>query len=229
MNNTKKNHVPFGKQKFGVGGTKINFTSGFLGILFMASLVLACSKEGEIGPIGPQGPRGQQGQQGETGTQGPAGPEGGQGDQGPAGTKGDQGDPGTANVIYSEWFPSNFTDPTNSPTASFEIIAPEITEEIRDTGVVLVYGKRSIHVYSLPDTFTNEHWYFQLNDQNLDHLLIWVETTDGTNISTPFFNFGVFRYVIIPGGVPSAGKSTSDQDYTKMSYESIVERFNIQY
>ncbi|NHF60300.1 collagen-like protein [Flavobacteriaceae bacterium TP-CH-4] len=155
--------------------TKLRFTQRFFSILFIAGLLVACSKDGVDGPIGPQGPQGEQGPQGpqgpagqdgealgvpgpqgepgETGPQGPQGPQGEQGEtgpQGPAGPQGEQGETGTANVIYSGWIDSELANNVISTSASFSIDAPLMTQGIIDTGVILVFGK------SKPNPVTND-------------------------------------------------------------------------
>lgn len=95
----------------------VKITRRFLGILLIGGLLTACSKDGDIGP------------QGETGPEGDVGPEG------------PQGQPGTANVIYSEWIDTEFSDPINATGAGFDIEAADITQEILDQGTILVFGR----------------------------------------------------------------------------------------
>ena len=95
---------------------------------FTAFVLIACSKEG---PAGPQGP------------QGTAGPQGTQGAQGTPGTPGAQGPQGNANVISKTYSSTNYT--WNKETIlginfrTIQIPVPEITAEIMNTGMVLVY------------------------------------------------------------------------------------------
>lgn len=220
--------------------TKMRFIRRFFSVLFIACLLLACDKDGVEGPIGPQGPQGQQGEagpqgsegvdgeaQGVPGPQGANGADGADGVDGQAGADGQDGATGTANVIYSAWIPSDFPDPINANFDQWEIIAPELTQEIHDTGVILVYARVGTLIYKLPDSYfgtIQEHWNFRLLDINDPLIAIRVHSIDGGNIGTPFLN-GDFRYVIIPGGVSASGKSSLD--YTQMSYKEIAERFNI--
>lgn len=226
-----------------------------LSILFIASLVFACSKDGEMGPIGPEGPQGEQGppgpkgdpgvdgttanqgEQGPQGEQGEQGPKGEQGEQGPKGEQGEQGpkgNTGTANVVYSDWIPSDFPETINNDFDQWEMFAPELTQEVHDTGVVLVFSRRGTTIYPVPNTFfesIREHYEFRLLDINDNLIAVRVFSTDGGNIGSPFLN-GDYRYVIIPGGIPSntgpvLGSKSKRVDYTKMSYEEIAERFNI--
>ncbi|WP_236262832.1 collagen-like protein [Aggregatimonas sangjinii] len=220
--------------------TKMKFIRRFFSVVCIASLLLACEKDVVEGPVGPQGPQGEQGEpgpQGADGVDGEAqGVPGPQGEQGPPGTDGvdgadgqdgEQGEPGTANVIYSDWIPSEFPDPINDTFDQWEIFAPELTQEIHDTGVILVYARIGTLIHQLPDSFftgVQEHWNFRLLDINDDLIAIRVHSINGSNIGTPYLN-GDFRYVIIPGGISASAKSSLD--YTKMSYEEIAERFNI--
>src|SRR5689334_19830301 len=58
--------------------------------------------------------------------------------------KGDDGPPGTANVRYSEWFtPSPWKKDTLFGIYGFNYIkaAPDITQNILDSGAVLTFGK----------------------------------------------------------------------------------------
>jgi hypothetical protein len=237
----------------------MKFTRRFFATLFVASLLIGCSKdsvEGQPGPQGiqgeqgPQGPKGDQGEQGEPGSstgQGDQGEPGEQGEQGATGPQGPKGDPGqdgqdgedgangedgetgTANVIYSEWFDGDFdTDITNGFDV-FEVDAPEITQEVLDTSVIFVFARSNTGAYFLLpvsfEGFLDENYWARII--NAGTLQIGVEGMNGNNnIGEPFLN-NLFRYIIIPGGVPSSGKSVTSQDYTKMSYEEIADLFDI--
>jgi len=79
--------------------TKMKIMRRFFSVLFIASLILACSKDGDIGPLGPQGSQGEQGpkgDKGDPGQDGTAANQGAQGEQGPTGPKGDPGEDGAA-------------------------------------------------------------------------------------------------------------------------------------
>ncbi len=212
--------------------------------------------EGPIGPQGPQGeqgvagpqgpsgedgealgvpgPQGEQGEQGPSGAQGEAGPAGPQGPQGEDGTDGmdgqdgQQGQTGTANVIYSDWIEGGFETDISDGFDTFLITAPEVTQTILDTGVILVFANSNTNtIYQLPVTFflnLNENYWFRVI--NVGTINIGVEGVEGNNaIGNPFLN-NQFRYIIIPGGVAASGKS-SKIDYSKMSYKEIIAHFNI--
>jgi len=185
----------------------------FLSILFIVGLVAACSKDGDQGPIGPQGAQGEQG---------PAGP------QGEDGQDGADGETGTANVIYSDWIVSEFEDDIIATASSFNVDAPELTQEIMDTGVILSYGKdefafNGTAVYQLPYIDDDNQYFIRLSE--LGMVRFRISSLDGTSIGTPFFE--EYRYIIIPGGNPTTAKSTDAVDYSKMTYEVVIAYFNI--
>lgn len=226
----------------------MKITNRLFVMLCIAGLIFSCSEE-EEGLIGPQGPMGEQGIQGpegpagedgqdgealgvpgpegEQGPQGPAGSDGEDGAQGPAGPQGEQGETGTANVIYSDWIASEFPASINSDFDQWEMFAPELTQEIHDTGVILVYARKGTLIYPVPVTFfgtVDENWNFRLLDINDTLIAIRVNSTDGGNIGEPFLN-GDFRYILIPGGVAASGKSSID--FSKMSYDEVTAYFKI--
>ncbi len=183
-------------------------------IFLLTVLALSCSAEdGEDGVIGPQGEQGQPGEDGEDGA---------------------QGETGAANVIYSDWIPDEFPIPPDPPmdetTATFLVNASELTEEIKNNGVVLVYARRasgptSFAIAQLPNTIyapVNHQYFFEYNSLN-ENLSIRIVHTEGGAIGYPIYR--EYRYVLIPGGFPTSGKSSVD--YSKMSYEEIIAHFNI--
>lgn len=232
----------------------MKITNRLIGMLCIAVLLLGCTKEegtmglqgpmGEQGIAGQQGPAGEdgqdgealgvpgpQGEQGEPGADGAQGPQGEQGEagaQGPTGLQGEQGETGSANVIYSNWIASEFPSSINSDFDQWEMFAPELTQEIHDTGVILVYARKGNLIYPVPVTFfdtIDESWNFRLLDINDTMIAVRVHSVNGGTIGQPYLN-GDFRYILIPGGVVSSGKTTS-ADYSKMSYDEITSHFNI--
>lgn len=199
-------------------------------------LFIACSKDGEQGNTGAQGIQGEsgvKGADGQDGEQGLSGEDGADGADGQNGTDGTQGETGTTNVIYSEWFPSQFPDDIVGGNYSFPINTPELTEEILATGVVLVYSRRinlgGIPVVrQLPITIfesVQQSYHTQiLIDDNISISFV-VRSIDGSPVgSTPYDSF---RYVLVPGGIPSSGKSNAI-DFTKMTYEEVAAHFGIE-
>ncbi|WP_157491673.1 collagen-like triple helix repeat-containing protein [Maribacter thermophilus] len=198
------------------------FTKQLLSLLFISSMLIACSKEdGEDGAIGPQGPQGEQGIPGEDGA------------DGADGEQGEKGDTGTANVIYSGWITSGFEANILDDSATFDIEAPSLTQEIIDEGAVLVYGRTTgidSDVLPLPIYIptTHESYYHRL--EGVGQIQIRVVTDDSSLIGSTLFSD--YRYILIPGGVEASngiggitGKSSTD--YSNMSYEEIVAQFNI--
>ncbi|WP_109699581.1 lipoprotein [Chitinophaga deserti] len=96
-----------------------------------ALMLAACSKEGPAGPAGPQGQQGNPGAQGTPGA------------QGPQGTPGTPGTNGNANVIVKTFSSTAYT--WNKETIlginyrTIQVPVPEITADIINTGMVLVY------------------------------------------------------------------------------------------
>ncbi len=189
--------------------TKMKFTKRFFSVLFIASLMMACSKDdGKDGAVGPQGVQGEQG------------PAGGQGEPGA------DGETGSANVIYSDWIVSGFENDIMSDFATFSIDAPLLTDEIINNGVVLVYGRNGSIVYPIPATFPSieEAYYIRIPVAG-GTLQIRVYSLDGSDVGSTLFD--EYRYILIPGAT-SAGKSATSKDFSKMTYEEIVEHFGIE-
>ncbi len=184
------------------------------------SIVLITSCSSDDGEDGAQGPQGEQGEQGATGPQGP------QGDQG------EQGEPGTANVMYSDWVNTELGNSIATSSASFDIDAPEIDPDMLNFGTILVYGRRidaidGNTVYQLPMVFgaaRQQSYFFVATDGNIR---ISVHANEeGDTVGDGTF-LAQYRYVLIPGGVSTSGKSGSDMDFSKMTYEEVVDYFNI--
>ena len=181
------------------------------------ALIWSCSPEdGEDGTIGPQGPQGEQGVAGQ---------------QGPQGEQGEQGETGTANVIYSDWIPADYLLDGAQETNLMGLEVFSGTELNPVTDVVLVYGRRDADsgedgIYTLPFILASQDEYYGYGLFDVTGgtgLQVRVNTLDGgTNLFTFFTEY---RYVIIPGGIPSSGKSAVD--YSKMGYYEVIEQFNI--
>lgn len=194
---------------------KTNVLTNKLVMLSAAILLWSCSAEdGEDGAIGPQGPQGEQGV------------------AGPQGTQGEQGEAGTANVIYSDWIPVDYITDGAAESNLMGLGVLNESELNQATDVVLVYGQRETEdgstdgIFGLPFILAsqNEYYGFGLFEATGGTgIQVRVNTLDGgTNL---FTYFTAYRYVIIPGGVPSAGKSSVD--YSKMSYTDLIDYFNI--
>ncbi|WP_394747904.1 collagen-like triple helix repeat-containing protein [Spongiimicrobium salis] len=183
----------------------MKFTVWVLSFLFSASFFMACSVED--GAVGPQGPQGEQGE---------IGPEGAQGEN------------GSITAIVSDWIPSEFPETINDTFDQWSLTAPELTQEIHDSGIILIYARRGTVIYTIPNSFYStiqEYWNFRLLDTNDDLIAIRVHSIDGNNIGTPFLN-GDFRYVLIPDAATVTSKGEKI-DFTKMSYAEVATYFNI--
>ena len=177
--------------------------------LFSALLItiFSCTKTGPVGATGATGPTG------------PTGPAGGTGATGP------QGDTGVANVQYSKWINITWTKAPDASAVSNFITAPAITNQIVDSGIVLVYMKDSItnSPFLLPYIVSNaiSSFVIQFSLQN---------NGGGFTISgsTPSPNpFGAadlhpkaqVRYVVVPPGVAIS---------SSISYEKLSKMLNIE-
>ena len=164
-----------------------NLIKYYLTIIFCFIILITIGCEG---PTGPQGPQGEQGIQGSTGSQGPA---------------------GTANVIYSEWIAvSEFSSSTDISLLgrnyrAYPMPAPELTQEIIDSGAILVYYKLQGMITQLPLTLTG---LFGQPDLLITYatltpgeITILAQRADNTasNLNTNT----EFRYILIPGGTPA--------------------------
>lgn len=192
--------------------TNVLFCSILTGLLFFS-----CSKDGDQGSIGPQGAQGEQGVAGSDGADG---------------ADGAQGETGTANVIFSDWVAENFFNPNPSAINAMQLNEFSPTEFNIATDVILVYGGNNIfsnyEVFQLPYIRNlNVQYGFELlgnADENITTLNITGSTLDGSSANYSYFDF--FRYIIIPGGNSTSGKSTID--YTKMTYEEVAAHFEIE-
>ena len=155
------------------------------------------------------------------------GEDGLQGEQGIAGLDGDDGtdgEDGNANVIASDWIPSEFS--TTATTRSiFEIEDPALTVDIADTAVIYAYARAgSNDVISIPFTFSNRSYYFAvIPTQNV--LRIIAGSVDG---SQEFFNidFNAVRYVIVPAST-SASETSKQASIDYSDYNAVKEAYNL--
>lgn len=100
-------------------------TYSLMPMVLIGIFALLTSCEGPEGPAGPAGPAGPQGLAGTTGAQGPAGQN------------------GNANVIASSWITNVWTVASNGMRRHDNIPAPEITQNILDKAVILIYWRPS--------------------------------------------------------------------------------------
>lgn len=225
--------------------TQMKLTRRFFSILFVASLIVSCSQDdvsdGSMGPQGLQGEQGPAGAKGDPGVDGTAanqgdpGAQGQQGEEGPKGEQGPKGDTGTANVIYSDWIPTEFPNNITTSGAGFDIDAPNLTMDIMNKGTVMVFGRNltifGFDYFALPFITSGDQHNFRIEKEKV--LRITAATLSGavsSQVGNPFFED--YRYVIIPGGKPATtgpviGTDKKALNYSKMSYEELTQYFDI--
>lgn len=151
-------------------------------------------------------------------------------DDGTDGVDGAPGAAGTANVIYSAWI--------NAPAAAAETIdgtsgmstsinAPELSADILSKGTILVYVSFGVGTFAVPYTSTaggNPNTITAISSLQKIKLFRFRHDQIGT-VGLPVSLS--WRYILIPGGVAATAK-TAKPDYSKMSYEEVCARFNIQ-
>ncbi len=135
------------------------------------------------------------------------------------GKNGTNGEVGSANVIYGEWAPVNF--PANFGGYSTSRQPIQLTQQVVDSGIVLVYLK----INSNPTDILSLGYYQSPQNFASYKLSVGLITINGfyTNINAQVLSF---RYVIIPGGVPS-GRGITKPDYKNMTYSQVCAKFNI--
>jgi Collagen triple helix repeat (20 copies) len=168
---------------------------------FLALCLLLCigltSCTGDTGPAGVDGT---------DGADGIDGADGADGRDGVDGEDGFDGQDGNANVIFSDWFAPTWTVP--STFAAFVHPVPDITQEILDTGVVLVYADMFNHIYPLPISFIGDGNPKEFNFWlDLGALRIWF-TAETDLTPDPDTRF---RYILIPGSTAIAKSANPRQ------------------
>ena len=190
-----------------------------IGIVLFGLLVACSAEDGAVGPQGPQGEQGLQGPQGE---------------QGPAGADGADGIDANSTVISSGWFEINTWDTDLSDFKFHRIPDLILTEFEIENSVFLVYRR-----YQSTPTFTAINLLpLYVLDVNGDIELAVQNRISGNGLFLQIQAYGrsvaseeylgpetQFRYMIVEPA------STSDKngriDFTKMSYEEVVEHLGI--
>ncbi|RZS76134.1 hypothetical protein [Pseudobacter ginsenosidimutans] len=148
--------------------------------------------------------------------------------------KGDTGPAGTANVFFSEWFtPTPYIKDTVFGVWGFKYNkpVPAITQKILDSGSVLVYGKLlgynpavwpTNQVSQLPISITYMQGGHQVDiwEALVTPGNIRIRFTNDHNIYTSIATQHQFRYVIIPGGMPTA-------HLANMKYSDVASLYNL--
>lgn len=163
-----------------------------------------------------------------------SGDDGTDGVDGVDGAQGAQGAAGTANVIYSSWINA----PAGTPETidgtyglSTTISVPQLTADIMSKGTVLVYMTFGSGTNVFPLAYTSTaggsiNTITAISSLNTIKLFRFKHANDGTTVALPAsLNW---RYILIPGGVAAATSKAAKVDYSKMSYEEVCARFNIQ-
>ncbi|VAW13107.1 Phage tail fiber protein [hydrothermal vent metagenome] len=178
---------------------------GYLAMAFLVVGLASCSKDGDTGPAGAIGPAGPTGQQGIPGVDGEA-----QGVPGPAGADGADGATGTANVIYSPRITIKKSDWRVTLGGEFQtaqIDVPELTQDIFEKGVVLVYSYSAADggAYSPLPSYRGINYTFSIRVNKIAFIRY---------DPTPPYSAAVdreLRYVLIPGMVSTSGKTSPQQ------------------
>ncbi|KRD11068.1 hypothetical protein ASE21_04960 [Flavobacterium sp. Root901] len=153
------------------------------------------------------------------------------GDDGTNGVDGAPGAVGTANVIYSAWItaPAAAAETIDGTSGlSTTINAPELSSDILSKGTILVYMSFGGGIYTLPYTSTAGGYINTITaiaSLQKIKLFRFKHAADGTTVNLPVTLS--WRYILIPGGVSATAKAAK-LDYSKMSYEEVCARFNIQ-
>ncbi len=152
------------------------------------------------------------------------------GEQGPAGAD------GNANVISSGWVPYDSANWSSSTSEfgityrNYPVTVSEITQDVVDNGVVLVYTRFFTDTYVLPFTDKivgggeNQVLSFRLN---LGALTIKMRNVSGSGDPGTFSGnetSNQYRYIIIPSGTNKTGV-----DFTIMSYQQVMDYFDLDY
>ena len=158
------------------------------------------------------------------------GADGADGAQGPAGAD------GNANVISSGWVAyddANWSALSNEFGISYRnypISVSEITQDIVDNGVILVYTRFSTDTYVLPFTdkivggAENQILSFRVNT---NIITIKMRNESGSGDPGTFSGNSTsnqYRYIIIPSGT-----NKTNVNFKKMSYQEVIDYFNLDY
>lgn len=205
-----------------------NSFSKIMSFLFLTLLVACSAEDGEVGPQGPQGPQGEQGPVGSQGEQGL------QGEQGPTGADGADGIDANSTVISSGWFEINTWD-TDLPDLKFHRIPDLILTEFEiENRVFLVYRR----YHPSPAITTIELLPLYELSASGDIELAIQNRISGNGLFLQIQSFGrsvtneeylgpetQFRYMIVEPASTSDKKNSVD--FSKMSYQEVVEYFGI--
>jgi hypothetical protein len=138
------------------------------------------------------------------------------------GDDGAKGDTGTANVMYSPWLDVDYAPTLNNAGDTViwfaTLPAPKLTKKVLDSGVVKVYvnigSAADPLIFPLPITdlyaltnITQLGMYFTVGNIEL-----YCDIDAGT-VTSGGVKQGQYRYVIIPGGVPTGRSAVNWNNY----------------
>lgn len=146
---------------------------------------------------------------------------------GPAGPAGRDGL--DAEVYYSEWFsPTEWSG--ESGDWFFEASAPDLKEEIVESGLILAYVWLSDDLYEgmavrpLPAYAVGANWDFLIPDYG-------AIVFNCDMVTRPLSSENKFRFIAIPGNIPALKsaslKNNRMQELRSMSYQEVCKLFNI--
>ncbi|MBN2348106.1 MAG: hypothetical protein JXJ22_04675 [Bacteroidales bacterium] len=150
--------------------------------------------------------------------------------EGPVGPAGQDGQDGLdATVYYSEWFSP--TEWSGEPGDwYFEAIAPDLTEDVVEGGVILAYVwlvgdlYESNSVRPLPAYAVGANWSFLIYQYGSIEF-----TCDMIGIPATTGNY--FRFIAIPGTIlalkSTSSANISEQELKNMQYQEVCKLFNI--
>ena len=170
------------------------------------------------------------------------------------------GPPGTANVIYSAWKPAaanwNKITRDNSTMNSSFILAPEVTQTVIDSALVMVYARFGTNELTFPLPYTNYVFgavttiSYQAQLETTEPIgyipvpnaaavvagaavpapnqarIRLFRLTHDNSASESLGNDGRYRYIIVPGGIAAASVVGQAQPDWK-DYASVKRFYNI--
>lgn len=118
-------------------------------------------------------------------------------------------------MIYSDWTQITFAGSGSTKTTLWNV--PDLTVDIWETGVVLVYGSSR---GPLPVYYINPNTGIVINFIRVGNILPGSILLQSASTSAS----GKYRYVLIPGGIAA---SAHRQGIDLRDYEEVAKAFNI--
>jgi len=197
------------------------FKTKYVLMALVMVFIFSCAEDGEVGPQGTSGTDGVDGQDGINGVDGQDGANGEDGKDGADGNNGKNGTNGNANVMSSDWFTATTSFTLTTGFGGIFLLdyihtAKEITKEIIDTGVVLVYARLKGYGGLWPTDRVSLMPIVLMYDLNPVEIDTWTAMLSVENIRIRFTNSNntynsitqphQFRYVIIPSTGSTSGR-----------------------